>query len=133
MFDAIFVAQTIPSVPIPPSGHLSSCRFPGGGKFVTKLLPGVGHLSILLEELNVVPFLIFHLKICPFRQLKNNYTLKRYVWFSHSTFCIRLGNCFPHRDQFAHGVKTIKRVERKRHLFKKSQFIVLSLILIRWI
>ena len=71
MFEVILVAQTIPSVPIPPPGHLSGiCHlvgFPAVGNLSQNFCPGVGHLSILLEALNVVPFLIFHLKICLFR------------------------------------------------------------------
>ena len=34
---------------------------------IENLSPGVGHLSILLEAVNVVSFSIFHLKICLFR------------------------------------------------------------------
>ena len=34
--------------------------------FLENLCPGVGHLSNLLEAVNVIPFAIFHLKICLF-------------------------------------------------------------------
>ena len=49
--------------------------------------PGVGHLSILLEAVNVVPFSIFHKKNMPFRYINmnnifNTCALKRYVQFS---------------------------------------------------
>ena len=41
---------------------------PGDRKFFVESLPrGVGHLSNLLEAVSVVPFSIFHLKICLFR------------------------------------------------------------------
>ena len=41
---------------------------PGGGKFFGESLPrGVGNLSNLLEAVSIVPFSIFHLKICLFR------------------------------------------------------------------
>ena len=56
-----FMAQSISSVLIPP-GYLSGiCRLVGpcGGDLSENLSPGVGHLSILLEEVNVVPFLYF--------------------------------------------------------------------------
>ena len=60
-FEQVVMAQSIPSVSIPLSGicHLVSL---GGGEFVGKPLPGVGHLSILLEAANSVLFLIFHPK-----------------------------------------------------------------------
>ena len=35
--------------------------------FSENLYPGEGHLSNLLEAVNVIPFAIFHLKICLFR------------------------------------------------------------------
>ena len=62
------MAQSIPSVQITP-GYLSViCHLggPSSREFVRKPLPGVGHLSFLLEAVNIVPLLIFHLKICPF-------------------------------------------------------------------
>ena len=37
------------------------------GNFLENLCPGLGLLSNLLEAVNVVPFAIFHLKICLFR------------------------------------------------------------------
>ena len=41
---------------------------PGDRKFFGESLPrGVGHLSNLLEAVSIVPFSIFHLKICLFR------------------------------------------------------------------
>ena len=36
---------------------------PGGGVTVRKPLPGVRHLSILLEAVDIVPFSIFNLKM----------------------------------------------------------------------
>ena len=53
------MAQSIPSVPTPVPGHLSGiCHLvgPGGGVLSENLFTGVGYLSILLEEVNVVPF-----------------------------------------------------------------------------
>ena len=55
----IIMAQSIPSVPTPVPGHLSGiCHLvgPGGGVLSENLFTGVGYLSILLEEVNVVPF-----------------------------------------------------------------------------
>ena len=58
------MAQSILSVPIP----LGICRafvvLPGlgGGELSENLCPGVGHLSILLDAVNVVLFSIFHFK-----------------------------------------------------------------------
>ena len=48
-------------------GHLSSW-WSGTvvGNLSENLCPGVGHLSSLLEAVNIVPLSIFHLKICPF-------------------------------------------------------------------
>ena len=43
------------------SGNLCPLMFP------ENLCPGVGHLSNLLEAVNVIRFAIFHLKICLFR------------------------------------------------------------------
>ena len=41
---------------------------PGDRKFFVESLPrGVGHLSNHLKAVSVVPFSIFHLKICLFR------------------------------------------------------------------
>ena len=37
------------------------------GNLSENLCPGVGHFPILLEWVNIVPFSIFHLKICLFR------------------------------------------------------------------
>ena len=48
------MAQSIPGMP--------STHCPGGEELVRKPLPEVGHLSILLEAGNIVPFSIFHLK-----------------------------------------------------------------------
>ena len=68
------MAQSIPSMPIPPRafvGYLASCWSwwgeGGRGKFVRKPLPGGEYLSIPVEAVYIVPFSIFHLKICPFR------------------------------------------------------------------
>ena len=55
------MAQSIPNVPIP--GDLSGICYlvgPGGGYLSENLCPGVGHFSIFLEAVNVVPFSIFH-------------------------------------------------------------------------
>ena len=57
------MAQSIPNVPIPPPGiFLGICYLvgPGGGDLSENLQPGVGHLSIFLEAVKVVPFSIFH-------------------------------------------------------------------------
>ena len=40
---------------------------PGCGDLSENLYLGVGYLSILLEEVNIVPFSIFYLKIYLFR------------------------------------------------------------------
>ena len=62
------MAQSVASVPsfhLP--GHLSGIFHvvgPSGGDLSEPLFPGVGHLSILLEEVDVVPFSIFHSKTC---------------------------------------------------------------------
>ena len=55
------MAQSIPSVPIPP-GAFVFLSVPAVGNLSENLFPGVGLLSILLEEVNVVSFLILHLK-----------------------------------------------------------------------
>ena len=65
IFASQFMALSILSVPITP-GHLSGiCHLVGpcGEDLSENLCPGVGHFSIFLEEVNVVPFPIFHLKI----------------------------------------------------------------------
>ena len=70
----VFVILSVPTV-----GNLSE-----------SLCPGMGHLSILLQAVNIIPFSICHLKICLFRQLQIflyriffiTYALKRYAWFS---------------------------------------------------
>ena len=82
---------------------LSICRafvmLPGlsGGELSENLCPGVGNLSILLDAVNVVLFSIFHLKKCVYlnhfryiykKNIFNNYTLKRYMWFSLHHFPI---------------------------------------------
>ena len=53
------IAQAIPSVliPPPPPGHLSG--FSHLGNLSENLCPEVGHLSILLEEVNITPFQYF--------------------------------------------------------------------------
>ena len=53
----------------PPTGicHLVG---PDVGNLSDSLCPGVGHLSVLLEALKVIPFSIFHLQICLFKQLQ---------------------------------------------------------------
>ena len=56
--------------PPPSPGHLSgNCHLvgPGGEDLSENLCPGVGYLSILLEDVNVVPFSTLHLKIWTFR------------------------------------------------------------------
>ena len=50
------MAQYIPNVLIPP-GHLSG--FSHLGNLSENLCPGMGHLSILLEEVNIAPFQYF--------------------------------------------------------------------------
>ena len=56
-----FMAQSISSVLIPPGHLLGICRLVGpcGEDLSENLNSGVGHWSILLEEVNVVPFLYF--------------------------------------------------------------------------
>ena len=52
--------------PSPSPGHLSGNFHlvgPGGEDLSENLCPGVGYLSILLEDVNVVPFSTLHLKI----------------------------------------------------------------------
>ena len=61
------MAQSIPSVPIPSPRICHLIGVPAVGNLSQNFCPGVGHLSILLEAFNDVPFLIFHLKICLFR------------------------------------------------------------------
>ena len=53
----------------PPSGICRVLVGPGGGegRFVRNPLPGGEYLSIPLEAVYIVPFSIFHLKICLFR------------------------------------------------------------------
>ena len=54
------MAQSIPSVPIVPgSCHLAG---PSGGDMSENLRPWVGHLSILLKAVKIVPFSKFHFK-----------------------------------------------------------------------
>ena len=58
------MAQSIPSMPIPP-GHLSViCHLvgPGSVDLSGNLYPGVWHLSICLEKGNVILFSIVSLK-----------------------------------------------------------------------
>ena len=59
------IAQSIPSVPTPKAFVILSA--PSVGNLSENLLPGMGHLPILLDAVIVVPFSIFHLKIWPFR------------------------------------------------------------------
>ena len=66
------MAQYIQSVLIPP-GHLSG--FSHLGNLSENLCPEVGHLSILLEEVNIVHFSIFQLKIRLFQPWKFLLTL----------------------------------------------------------
>ena len=71
VFPNIIMAQSIPRMPILSGaffGHSSSCRSLWWG-FVTKgLCPvGMGHLSILLDAVTVVPFFNVSLKIYLFR------------------------------------------------------------------
>ena len=63
--------QACPSPPknIPPDicRAFAILSFPVVGNFSEHLCPGVGHLSNLLEAVNVIPFSKFHLKMCLFR------------------------------------------------------------------
>ena len=73
------MAQSIPSVPVPP---LVICRLvrPFGEEFVRKPLSRA--LSIILEAVNVVPFSSFHLKTCLIifiEHVFNNFAIKRCV------------------------------------------------------
>ena len=61
----MLITQSIPGMPSPPGiYHLVG---PGGEEFVRKPLPGVGHLSILVEAVNIVPFSILVEASCGFR------------------------------------------------------------------
>ena len=74
------MAQSIPNVPIAPgSCHLVG---PSRGDMSENLRPWVGHLSILLKAVNIVPFSIFHLKKYTYldsfiKNIFNTYALKR--------------------------------------------------------
>ena len=60
------MAQAIPSVIFPHPGlcqALVTLSVLGVGNLSENLYPGVRHLSILLEAVNLVPFSIVHLKI----------------------------------------------------------------------
>ena len=59
-------AQSIPSVPIPPRAFVI-LSVPAVGDLSENLCPRVGHSSILPEVVYILPFSIFHLKICLFR------------------------------------------------------------------
>ena len=123
-----------------PAGHLSSCRSQLWGicpqtSKKSSLHPGLqaGHLSTLLTAVNILPFSIFHWKICLSGREATN-TLKRYVWFSlhdhHPTpqyFCIRLSGkdiASRHRDQFARGgnkiMKLLEEFKGKDTLFESE-------------
>ena len=59
----IIMAQSIARVPILPVAFFGFFFYlvgPGGGDLSQNLCPGVGHLSILLDAVTVVPFSIFH-------------------------------------------------------------------------
>ena len=60
----IIMAQSIPSMPIPPGHLLGICHLvgPGSVDLSGNLYPGVWHLSICLEEGNVILFSIVSLK-----------------------------------------------------------------------
>ena len=66
---SILTAQTIPSMPTPPPHPPAFVilSVPVVGSLSENLCLGVWHLSILLEAVNIVPFSIFQLKICLFR------------------------------------------------------------------
>ena len=60
----------------------------GGGELSENLCPGLGHLSILLDAVNVVIFSIFHLKKYIYVYLNNFKEVERYLWFSLHHFPI---------------------------------------------
>ena len=60
-------AQSIPSVPFPHPRAFVILSVPAVGDLSENLCPRVGHLSILPEVVYILPFSIFHLKICLFR------------------------------------------------------------------
>ena len=67
LLEMMIMAQSIPRVSIPP-GHLSGiCHLvdPGSGEFVRKPLLGGGHLSVLLEAIDIAPFSISSIKNMP--------------------------------------------------------------------
>ena len=110
----VVMAQSIPSVPIPPSREicwaLVILLVPAVGNLSENLCPGrVAFVDSNLEAINIVPFSLFHLKICLFatsfpglfshflreKALRTRlayldtaidifytYALKRYAWFS---------------------------------------------------
>ena len=104
------MTQSILSVSIP----LGICRafvmLPGlGGEELSEnLCPGMGHLSILLDAVNVVLFSIFHLK--KYVYLNNFKEVKRYMWFSLHHFPIPqyffASVCFPPSSSFRIWRKT---------------------------
>ena len=88
----------------------------GGGELSENLCPGVRHLSILLDAVNVVLFSIFHLKkyvyLNNFRYIYKKIFLiiilggsRSITSLSHNIFLHAFAS--RHRDQFARGGKTI--------------------------
>ena len=93
------MTQSILSVAIPP-GHLSGiCHVAWSRRcgIVGNLCPGVVHLSILLDAVNIALFSIFHFK--KYVYLNTFKEVKRYMWFSLNYFPIPqyffASFCFP--------------------------------------
>ena len=73
------MAQSIPSMAIPLPGICQVfviLMVLAVGNLLENLCrkPRVEHLSILLEAVNIIPFSIFHLKLCLFRLLAPSFT-----------------------------------------------------------
>ena len=66
------MAQSIPGVPMPHEAFVI-LSVPAVGNLSENLSPGVGHLSILLEVVNIVPFSIFHSKNAYLDSFRNFY------------------------------------------------------------
>ena len=132
------------SVPISPQAfvrHLSGiCHLvrPRDWNLSENLCPGVGHLAILLEAVNVVPFSIFHQKICLLdisiwiiflihALWKDMCSFRSTTSLPHSTFCTRLRNCFPPswsaRSWKKNNQCLVWRVKREKSTFFVRQWL----------
>ena len=91
MAQSILTVRTFPGI-----CHLVA---PGGGNLSENLCPAVRVCQILLEAVNVVPFLIFYLKICLFwialdNSIKN-FLILSYKWFKKICVVFVLSLAFP--------------------------------------